>query len=90
MDDTEPRERVAALVSEATAGEVTVADVLAGGSLVALGVDSLGMLRLVDAIELEYGVEIELSGNRPLDSLDDLVALLATARTADQPAAAQD
>ena len=77
-------------MSEATAGEVTVADVLAGGSLVALGVDSLGMLRLVDAIELEYGVEIELSGNRPLDSLDDLVALLATARTADQPAAAQD
>ncbi|QOC91536.1 acyl carrier protein [Micromonospora craniellae] len=74
------RARIAELVSEATGGEVAAADVLTGGSMIALGVDSLGLLRLVDAIELEYGVEVELTGDgRPLDTLDDLVALLADA-----------
>ncbi len=61
MGRTELRERIAELISEATGGEVSAADVLAGGSMIALGVDSLGLLRLVDAIELEYGVEIELT-----------------------------
>ncbi|MGK5671259.1 phosphopantetheine-binding protein [Micromonospora sp. URMC 106] len=80
MGGTDLRERIAELVSEATAGEVAAADVLAGGSMVALGVDSLGLLRLVDAIELEYGVEVELNGpGRPLDTLDDLVALVGAA-----------
>ncbi|WP_206024771.1 acyl carrier protein [Micromonospora zingiberis] len=88
MDGTELRTRVAALVSEATAGEVSASDVLAGGSMISLGVDSLGLLRLVDAIELEYGVEVELNdGGRTLDSLDDLVALLVAARSEDSPAA---
>ena len=83
MGSTELRERIAELVGEATGGEVSVADVLAGGSMIALGVDSLGLLRLVDAIELEYGVEVELNGpGRPLDTLDDLVALLAAADVA--------
>ncbi|TDC69900.1 acyl carrier protein, partial [Micromonospora sp. KC606] len=77
MGGTDLRTRIAELVSEATAGEVAAADVLAGGSMVALGVDSLGLLRLVDAIELEYGVEVELnSPGRPLDTVDDLVALV--------------
>ncbi|MFJ6194826.1 acyl carrier protein [Micromonospora sp. NPDC092111] len=80
MGSTDLRERIAELVSEATGGEVPAAQVLAGGSMIALGVDSLGLLRLVDAIESEYGVEVELSGpGRPLDTLDDLVALLAAA-----------
>ncbi|BCJ62211.1 acyl carrier protein [Micromonospora endophytica] len=84
MTDSERRERIAELVAEATAGEVSAADVLAGGSLVALGVDSLGLLRLVDAIELEYGVEVELNvAGRPVDTLDDLVALLAVAQPVD-------
>ncbi|MEV6693585.1 acyl carrier protein [Micromonospora sp. NPDC051196] len=82
MDDTELRERVAVLVSEATAGEVPAADVLAGGSLIALGVDSLGLLRLVDAIESEYGVEIELNAGGSLDTLDELVTLLTAAHAA--------
>ncbi|PZG02985.1 hypothetical protein C1I99_00425 [Micromonospora deserti] len=76
----ELRGRIAELVSEATGGAVSAADVLAGGSMIALGVDSLGLLRLVDAIELEYGVEVELNGpGRPLDTLDDVVALVAAA-----------
>ncbi|NBE85102.1 acyl carrier protein [Micromonospora rubida] len=81
MGTTELRAQVAALVSEATGGDVPAADVLGGGSLVALGVDSLGLLRLVDAIELEYGVEVELTepGHR-LDTLDDLVAVVEAAR----------
>ena len=85
MDDTELRQRVAALVGEATAGEVAAADVLAGDSLIALGVDSLALLRLVDAIELEYGVEIDLNGGPPLDTLDDLLALLTATRPAPTP-----
>ncbi|MEU3457361.1 acyl carrier protein [Micromonospora sp. NPDC006766] len=81
MGDTALRERIAELVSEATGGEVSAVDVLAGASMIALGVDSLGLLRLVDAIELEYGVEIELNRpGHPLDTLDDLVALLAAAQ----------
>ncbi|MEU8261972.1 acyl carrier protein [Micromonospora sp. NPDC048999] len=80
MGGTELRERIAELVSEATGGEVSAGDVLAGGSMIALGVDSLGLLRLVDAIELEYSVEIELNRpGRPLDTLDDLLALLTDA-----------
>ncbi|MDG4798019.1 acyl carrier protein [Micromonospora sp. WMMD1082] len=80
MTATERRERIAELVSEATGGDVATADLLAGGSMIALGVDSLGLLRLVDALELEYGVEVELTGaGRPLDTIDDLVALLPDA-----------
>lgn len=80
MEGTDLRERIAELVSEATAGEVAADAVLAGGSMVALGVDSLGLLRLVDAIESEYGVEIELnSAGRSLDTLDDLVAVVHAA-----------
>ncbi|RGC66675.1 Phosphopantetheine attachment site [Micromonospora sp. MW-13] len=84
MGSTELRARLAALVSEATGGDVPATDVLGGGSLVALGVDSLGLLRLVDAIELEYGVEVELTdpGHR-LDTLDDLMAVVAAARPDD-------
>jgi acyl carrier protein len=80
MDGTTLRHRIADLVSEATGGALSAADVLAADSLVALGVDSLALLRLVDAIELEYGVEIELSGGgQRLDRVDDLVAVVAGA-----------
>ncbi|MGC4807913.1 acyl carrier protein [Micromonospora sp. DT233] len=81
MTTTALRVRVAELVSEATGGDVPAAAVLDGGSLVALGVDSLGLLRLVDALELEYDVEVDLGGpGGRLDTLDDLVATLAAAR----------
>ncbi|GAB2957865.1 hypothetical protein GCM10027280_53260 [Micromonospora polyrhachis] len=84
MDITEElRQRVAELISTATGGQVPVADLLAGGSMVALGVDSLGLLRLVDAIELEYDVEVEFDGpGGRLGTLDDIVAVLTAARPA--------
>ncbi|MFE0592186.1 acyl carrier protein [Micromonospora echinospora] len=84
----ELRQRVAELVSAATGGEVSVVDLMAGGSMVALGLDSLGLLRLVDAIELEYGVEVDLQApGRGLDTLDDLAALVAEARPEQTPVA---
>jgi len=88
MDSPGPlRQRAAELISNATGGQVPVTDVLAGGSLVALGVDSLGLLRLVDAIELEYGIEVEFDGpGGRLDTLDDLVAVLAAGQPADDHA----
>ena len=82
MEEDELRQRVAELISAATGGELTPVELLGGGSLVALGVDSLGMVRLVDAIEAEYGVEVELNAPGPrLDSVDDVVAILTRART---------
>ena len=78
MNPTATRQRLAELVRTATDGTVTVTDALAGrSSLAALGVDSLALLRLLDAIEGEYGVEIDL-GREPtaMDSLDDVVDLL--------------
>ncbi|WP_431911725.1 acyl carrier protein [Micromonospora carbonacea] len=78
MGVTDPRARIAAMVSEATGGDVSAVDVLDGGSLTALGVDSLGLLRLVDALELEYGVEVELTApGQRVDTVDDLVAIVA-------------
>ncbi|TDC01534.1 acyl carrier protein [Micromonospora fluostatini] len=82
MEHTELRQRVAELVSAATEGTVPVGAALAGESLVALGLDSLGLLRLVDAIEQEYGVEVEFGGPGRLDTLDEVVAAVAGAATA--------
>ena len=68
------RERLAAMVQRSTGGQVSADDVLAGqATLTALGLDSLGHLRLIDAIEAEFGVETDLvDGGRRLDTLDDL------------------
>ncbi|MFD9500490.1 acyl carrier protein [Streptomyces sp. NPDC060035] len=73
------RSRVVALVSEATDGEVTEAEILVpGGSLTALGVTSLAFLRLIDSVEDEWGVCLDLDGPfRFLDDLDALVGHLA-------------
>ncbi|MFI7703966.1 phosphopantetheine-binding protein [Nonomuraea sp. NPDC049480] len=66
------RERVAALVAQASDGELTTAEVLAAGcSLTALGLTSLGYIRLIDAIEDEFGFDVEIDGS--LDTLDGLV-----------------
>lgn len=70
------RERVAALVAEASDGRLTAAQVLAADcSLTALGLTSLGYIRLIDAIEGAFGFDIELDGN--LDTLDGLVEHLS-------------
>lgn len=69
------RQRVADLIHAASGGAVPPAEALAdGASLVALGLDSLGMLRLIDALELAFDVAIDLhaAGDR-LDTVDDIV-----------------
>ncbi|MFJ1590951.1 phosphopantetheine-binding protein [Kitasatospora albolonga] len=73
------RTRVAGLVSGATDGEVTEAEILAGGgSLTALGVTSLAFLRLIDTVEEEFGIVLDLDGPfRFLDDLDGLVDQIA-------------
>ncbi|MEV6261012.1 acyl carrier protein [Streptomyces sp. NPDC051784] len=73
------RTRVAELVSSATDGEVTPAEILgAEGSLTALGVSSLAFLRLIDSLEEEFGIALDLDGTfRFLDDLDGLVGHLA-------------
>jgi acyl carrier protein len=78
MTETAVRQRIAELTHQATDGRVSPADALmAGASLSALGLDSLGFLRLIDAVELEYGVEIDLDSAGPrLDTVDDLIARL--------------
>jgi acyl carrier protein len=69
--DGELRGRLAEMVAKATDGEVEAAEVLAGQAKLAdLGVTSLGYLRLIDAVESEFGVELDLAS---ADSLDDLV-----------------
>ncbi len=69
----ELRQRLAELISQATSGAIPVSEAMAGSSLRALGLDSLSALRLIDAIDLEYGVEIDIGGALGPDSLDDVV-----------------
>lgn len=75
------RQELAQMVDRATQGGVRAADALAGeASLAALGLDSLGLLRLVDAIELAYGIEIDAGGgSRRVGTLDDLVTRILAA-----------
>ncbi len=69
------RGRVATMVSSATDGEVSTDEILAGGgSLAALGVGSLAVLRLIDAVDDELGVQLDLDApGTHLDDFDDLV-----------------
>ena len=71
--------RLAELVSESSDGSLTVAEILeATVPLAYLGVTSIAQMRLIDAIEREYGVEIDLSGDIAfLDGVDSLAAWLA-------------
>lgn len=69
------RERVATILSTATDGEVSAEEILTGGgSLAALGVGSLAVLRLIDALDDELGVQLDLDApGTHLDDFDDLV-----------------
>ncbi len=67
---------LARLIAEATSGGIGADDALSGGSLRALGLDSLAALRLIDAIDLEFGVEIEVGGILGPDTLDDIARSL--------------
>jgi acyl carrier protein len=71
--------RIAELVSAASDGAITAAEALEGDpSLLGLGLGSLGFLRLVDALESEYRVEVDLDeGFSSLDRISLLVGRLA-------------
>lgn len=69
------REQIATLVEAASDGAITATDALVTGrSLGALGLTSLGYLRLADAVELEFGVELDLGAAVAVDTLDGIVA----------------
>ncbi|ROR46081.1 phosphopantetheine binding protein [Kitasatospora cineracea] len=72
------RLRVAESVARACDGAVGAAEVLASTeSLAALGVGSLALLRLADAVEDEFGVLLDLGdGALHTDGFDGLVAQL--------------
>ena len=78
MSDTAVREQLATLVEAASDGAITAADALVTGrSLGALGLTSLGYLRLADAVELEFGVELDLGAAVADDTLDGIAAQVA-------------
>ncbi|MFI6498507.1 phosphopantetheine-binding protein [Nonomuraea typhae] len=75
------KERLAELVAECSDGEISAREALtAGVPLSALGMTSIAQLRLIDAVESEFGVEIDLTdeGVALLDDLDALAGRLAT------------
>ncbi|MFI6813931.1 acyl carrier protein [Nonomuraea sp. NPDC050328] len=74
------KERLAELVAEASDHAVTAEEALKSGlPLTALGLTSIGQMRLVDAIEGEFGVEVDLTeqGLELLDDLDRLAAFVS-------------
>jgi acyl carrier protein len=72
------RDRLAGLVAAACDGEVTAAEAAAAPSLALIGVNSLASLRLIDAVEREFGVVLDLDSDPAmLDSVDTLAGYLA-------------
>ncbi|GIH93329.1 phosphopantetheine-binding protein [Planobispora siamensis] len=71
-------DRIAELVCAASDGRLPAEEVLRSqGSLSALGLTSLGLLRLIDAIEDEFGVVLDLGSGAHLDSFPLLVGRVA-------------
>lgn len=67
------RQRVAELVVTACDGEVDADQVLGAGSLVLIGVGSLASLRIIDAVETEFGVPLRIDDDPSfLDSVDGI------------------
>jgi acyl carrier protein len=65
---------LAALVAQASDGQITVADALAEPeSLGQLGLTSIGYVRLIQAVELRYGVTVEPDDD--ISTLDTVRAL---------------
>lgn len=75
--DREPlRHALAAMVADASDGDVTAEQVLAADCpLRALGITSITQIRLVDAIEDTFGIDIDLA---MIDRLDTMVEFLAS------------
>ena len=78
--DTERLRRMLAdMISQVSEGEIGTEDALAGDyTLSALGLTSLAQIRLIDAIEDTFGVEVDLSGDlavfERVDTLADHLA----------------
>ena len=73
------KERLAVLIAKASEGTVTPDKVMGHqGELSKLGLTSLAQLRVVDAIESEFGVSLDLEREdlSYLDSLDGMVGEL--------------
>ncbi|WP_449065482.1 acyl carrier protein [Planomonospora algeriensis] len=69
------RERLAEMVASASDGAITAGEALAAEvPLTALGFTSLAQMRLIDAVESEFGIEFDLS-SAGIGALDDLDAL---------------
>jgi acyl carrier protein len=70
--------RLATIVAEVSDDEVAAADLLAvRRPFAAFGVTSLTQLRLLDAVEAEFGIDIDMGGDLSfLDSLDGLMSYL--------------
>lgn len=79
------RTRLADMIAEISDGQIRAEDVLAGGhSLSALGLTSLARIRLIDAVEDTFGVEVDLGGDLiAFEDVDTLAALLARAASED-------
>ena len=77
------RERLAELVAQASEGEITAAEALAeNDSLTVLGLTSLGHLRLIDAVEREFGVPLDPDGSMAyLETVDRLADHLSRVRS---------
>ncbi|GAT68155.1 acyl carrier protein [Planomonospora sp. ID91781] len=70
--------RLAEMVEAASGGRLPAGEVLRSeGSLAALGLASLELLRLVDAVEDEFGVVLDLGGGAHLDSFPLLAGHVA-------------
>jgi acyl carrier protein len=70
------RQWVAQALSRCCDGRLTTAEIMtAGCSFLAMGVDSIALVRLVDAVENEF--DVLLDGHFPED-LDSLAAYLTT------------
>jgi acyl carrier protein len=76
MTRDEIKERLAALVAESSDGDIPAELARTGTSLSALGLTSLSRMRLVDAVESEFDVELDLD-EQDWTLLDDLGALAA-------------
>jgi acyl carrier protein len=77
------RQALADMIAEASDGALTAADVLAGGhTLTALGLSSLARIRLIDAIEDTFAIDLDLeddlSSFEYVDALADHLATLLT------------
>jgi acyl carrier protein len=74
------KDRLAKIIATASENSVSAAQVIASQHrLTALGLSSVVQLRAIDAIENEFGAELDLEADDTtyLDSLDGLVGYLA-------------